>query len=171
MRNEAIGDTPHYLMYGQDPFLPYNTFMKPEAPVYNVEDYITFITNSQRKAFRATESFLQRAQEKYVAEYNKRVKAKTQEVKLGDRCYVKRMQPKKHKLETPFLGPFRVIDLKNDAVTVKDIVSGKQYVVHRSIVKIVREKDAEASINPNVRAVFPVHCVKSDEEIREQLEE
>ncbi len=54
---ETIGDTPHFVVYGQDHRLPYSVLLKKEDPVYNFDDYVRLrSTNFQRIYKRVREN-------------------------------------------------------------------------------------------------------------------
>ncbi len=38
--HKTIGDTPYYVVYGQDFRLPYSFLLKEEDPIYNFDDYV-----------------------------------------------------------------------------------------------------------------------------------
>ncbi len=46
--HKTIGDTPHFIVFGQDKKLPYSVLLKEKDPVYNFDDHVRLRTiNSQ----------------------------------------------------------------------------------------------------------------------------
>ena len=128
-------------------------------PVYNVDSYRTYICNATKRCFESVSMFLKQAQDRHASEYNLRFKTGKIAIELGDRVYLKRLQPREHKLQSKFLGPYRVQEIKNDKITVKEIVSGKIVNVHRSFVKVMPEGLVTSEANKNVDELYPVHDV------------
>ena len=50
-------------------------------------------------------------------------------------------------------------EIKNDKITVREIVSGKIVNVHRSFVKVIPEALVTSEANKNVDKLYPVHDV------------
>ena len=57
-------------------------------------------------------------------EYDTRHQVGESNIKAGDRIYLRRLQPRKHKLEPSFIGPYRVIERKGDKI---ETYRGKEY--------------------------------------------
>ncbi len=43
--NSATGESPHYIIFGEDKLLPYDLLSAEPQPVYNYDDYIATIIN------------------------------------------------------------------------------------------------------------------------------
>ena len=140
--NRAVGDTPYFLVYAQDPRVPYDTFFNPNPPpCYDIESYRTYVCNQNRKIFRYVRHMLEKAGKEYQEDYDRRFKVTEPSINIGDRVYIRRITPKKHKLESKYYGPFRVLELKRDAVSVRNLYNSKISMVHLSQVKLCKERD------------------------------
>ena len=62
--------------------------------------------------------------------------------------YCKRLQPKSQKLQSRYIGSFRVIKLLPDAVEVKSLYNNKIYVVHLSHVVPLFQIEDDVSVFP-----------------------
>ena len=153
--NKSIKDTPYYLVFGQDPVLPYSVVLGGErAPMYNVDDFRVYLTNLTKRVFETTERVLKRANLQYKREYDARHRVSESPITVGDRVYLKRLQPRKHKLEPSFIGPYRVVDKVVDKVRLRHIGSGKECEYHASHL-MKREERISIEENENVENPFP----------------
>ena len=64
---------------------------------------------------------LQKASCQYKQEYDIRFQVKSPNIKLDSLVYCKKLQPRAHKLELKYLGPFRVINVLKDGVEIKSL--------------------------------------------------
>ena len=164
--NKSVGDTPFFLMYAQDPRYPFELFTDFKClPVYNIDSYKTYICNATKRCFESVSLFLKQSQERHRVDYNLRFKTGQIDIALGDRVYIKRLAPKEHKLQSRFLGPYRVIDVHYDSIKLREIVSGKEVTTHRSYVKVIPEPLVTADNNKNVDQLYPVHDVTQDNDL------
>ena len=155
--NRAIGETPHYLVFTKDPQLPYDTFFDPKPPpCYNIEAYRTYVCKQNRKIFRFVRHMLEKSRRESQEAYNKKFNVTETEICEGDRVYIKRLAPKKHKLESKFTGPFRVITMKRDAVEVRNLYNSKISTVHLSHVKLCKEREIMSANEAPINEIFPV---------------
>ena len=106
-----------------------------------------------------------------MLEYDSRLKTKKVDINVGNKVYIKRCRPKLHKLETPFVGPFRVEEVHNDRIKAKYISTGKSYTVHKSIVLVTVEQCLSPSDNANVEAVFPCEYIVDEDTLIDMLTE
>lgn len=151
--NKSIRDSPYYLVYGQDPVLPYSVVLGGErAPVYNVDDFRTYLTNLTKRVFDTTERVLKRASTQYKTDYDIRHKVGDPKIDRGDRVYLKRLQPRQHKLEPAFIGPYRVLDVKENKVRLRNIKTGKECEYHASH---VMKKEYQVAPEENDKAENP----------------
>ena len=70
---------------------------------------------------------------------------------------MKRLAPRQHELQTRFIGPFRVVDVGNSDVTLKNLASKKIVKVHKDFVAIVPEAMLTPKDNKNVDEPFPMY--------------
>ncbi len=48
----SIGDTPHFIIFGQDKKLPYSILLQKEDPLYNFEDYVRVRTRDFQRIYK-----------------------------------------------------------------------------------------------------------------------
>ena len=107
-------------------------------------------------------------------DYNIRFVTGESAIKPGDRVFVKRLAPRKHKLQSKFLGPFRIMEKKGQAVKVKNLSNGKVSEVHLSHVLLAKESEiVNISNGKVVPPIFPTdsYDLSLDVEGEEQQEE
>ena len=134
--NRSIKECPFFLVFGQDPLLPFNIILdNSPTPLYNTEDYKKFMLNNMRRIFKLTEDTLVRSNEKYKKQYDVRHRTGVVKLEIGDRVYLQRLQPRKHKLQANFSGPYRILELKKDAAILKNLANGRTAEYHLSFLK------------------------------------
>ena len=94
---------------------------------------------------------LERSQNEYEKTYNIRFSTRGSSVAIGDRVYVKRNGPRQHKLESKYVGPFRVLSKNMDSVTIRNLFNHKEQTVHLSKVFMVREEEVKEETNGEVQ--------------------
>ncbi|XP_068215896.1 uncharacterized protein [Palaemon carinicauda] len=99
--NASFRDTPFFLVYEQGPVLPYTVLINSQQ-----------LLNLLWRVMDCTKRFLNRANEK-KAQSNRTIK-----VFVGDRVYLKRLQPRNQKLEPVYLGPYQVKMVKSNTVVI-----------------------------------------------------
>ncbi len=50
--HKSIGDTPHFIVFGQDKRLPFNFLLKEEDPIYNFDDYVRVRRTDFQKIYK-----------------------------------------------------------------------------------------------------------------------
>ena len=147
--NRSIKDTPYCLMFARDPRMPYGELINPPRPIYNVDNYKDFLCNITRKVYESVKFQLERASRQYQRDYDIRFKTSESKIKLDSLVYCKKLQPRAHKLEPKYLGPFRVINLLKDGVEIKSLFDNKTYIVHLSyIVPLFQVEQDEVQVYP-----------------------
>ena len=154
--NRAIGDNPHFLVYGQDIRYPFDTFVnRGKKPFYNIEAYRDYLMETNHHVFKLVKHMLKRSAEVNQKEYDIRFSTRESPIKEGDRVYVKRMQMNT-KLDSRFIGPFRVLEASSDKVTLKNLYNHKVIKVHLSNVLLVRENDSVSTNQHGIKySPFP----------------
>ena len=103
--NRAIGDSPYFFVFAKDPQMPFDTFFNTNPLLfYDVESYRAYITHQNRRIFDFVKHMLEQSSLDNVYTYDDRFNVCKTNFNLGDRIYIKRLQPKVHKLQSPFLG-------------------------------------------------------------------
>ena len=147
--NRSIKDTPHFLMFARDPRMPYGEIISAPTPFYNVDNYKDFLCNTTKKVYESINYQLKRASLQYKREYDIRFQTSEPNIKLDSLVYCKKLQPRAHKLEPKYLGPFRVINVLKDGVEIKSLFNNKTYIVHCSyIVPLFQVEDDELQVYP-----------------------
>ena len=121
--------------------------------------------NLNKRTWEVATRFLERAQEEHKGEYDKRCKVAPNKVEVGMRAYVKRLAARKHKLQTRFLGPFRVLKVCDSGIQLRCIKNNRVIFVHKDYVTVVPESLLTPDDNSNVRAPFPAVEDVSDVEL------
>ena len=154
--NRSVGDTPYFLMYGQDYRPPYETFAQDKPPPWtNFDDFCQYYRQLNHRTYKHVQTMLDRASKANVREFNVRFKTKTQDIPVGSRVYIRRLQPSSGKLNTKFVGPYRVLRDQSNKVLVRSLVTDKEYTVHKSYVYLVPEVPPDANLN--VEKAYPIH--------------
>ena len=152
----AIGDTPSFSVFAQDPKMPFDTFFNPNpAPFYDVESYHAYISHQNRCILEFLEQMLEMSSQDNVSAYNKRFDECKPDFNLDDRVYIKKSTSKENQLQSKFWGPYRIIGKSNDSVTVRNLYNSKISTVHLSCIKLCREhqifhNDSQNVINSNI---------------------
>ena len=119
--HESTGESPFFFLYGRDARLPCEDVFSARRSPYQVDldDYITELTLGLAEAWRTAQDHLQKAQKAQKRKYDRR--AKERQVRVGDRVMV--LMPaeqtgKNRKLSRPYFGPYRVIEVHPNGVSV-----------------------------------------------------
>ena len=98
--------------------------------------------------------------------YNIRFSTRESPLKKGDRVYVKRQNPQS-KLDSKFIGPFRIQEVFDDKIRLKNLYNDKSSVVHMSHVLIIPESDVASitnnSVIPSVYPDMPCSLTETEE--------
>ena len=141
--NRSIKETPYFLMFARDPHLPYSSLTTIQKPIYCASNYKDFLCNITRKVFESVKYQLERISQRYQHAYDIKYKTKEFHINVDDLVYCKRLQPRAHKLEPKYLGPFRVTKVLKDGVEIKSMYNYKTYVVHNSYILTLSQVDDE----------------------------
>ena len=97
---------------------------------------------TNHRVFKLVDRMLKQSADANQKAYNIRFSTRDSNIKVGDRVYVKRMQ-KTSKLESSFVGPFRVMERNADSIVIKNLFNHQTNKVHLSHVILVRQDDVE----------------------------
>ena len=133
--HESTGESPFFLLYGRDARLPCEDVFSARRTPYQVDldDYKTELTVGLAEAWRTAQDHLKKAQKGQKRAYDRQ--AKERKVQVGDRVMV--LMPaeqtgKNRKLQRLYFGPYRVIEIHPNGVTV---------------VPVDRQKDPQIRVN------------------------
>ena len=154
--HDAIGDTPHFLLFLQDKIIPPELFI---SHVTNSEphEYIDQFIQRQKLVYKVVQTNLTNEQARYTKKRNK--KAQIYPIKEGGRVYLKTRVPPKicKKLYPRFEGPYRVLrDLGYQRFLVKNLINGKEKTVHADNTKIIPESCTYPALNKQAKLPFPL---------------
>ena len=125
-RNTPHGSTsekPSFLLFGRDFRTPTEVYFMPASPVYvgAVEDYREELMVSLSSARELTVENIQKAQEKYKRNYDRRVSTPSSPMKCGDWVLVhfphEESGPNR-KLSRPWHGPYRIISVNDPDLSI-----------------------------------------------------
>ena len=156
--NRNVGDSPYYLVFQQDPRMPYDLIRKNETvPIYNTDSFRTYYGNISQRAFHTVQRFLDQCAEKHKTEYDTRHHTKSRTLTIGMRVYC-RKRVRESKLDCKFRGPFRVKEVSKDVITLNSIIDpNNTFRVHASEIHLVDERDLTVEENGNIKKAYPVH--------------
>ena len=133
--HRVLRDSPYFLLRKEDPFVPYDDFIKDTKVYYNLDDYKQRTLTIASRAFKTVEKCL-RAEEAITAKYDK---GKKKEIKIGDRVFVKNHR-RKGKFSAWYVGPYRVLEQRGKVVfKLKHIASGKEKIFHADHLRKITE--------------------------------
>ncbi len=123
-----IGDTPHYIIFGQDLKLPYSFLLKKEEPIYNFDDYVHLRGTEFQKICKRVSNNI--ADSKSAMNEYQWSTASQKLIVIGDLVYLKVHEPK-NKLAPRFEGPYRVIDCdKGNKVKLRHLTTLETKLAH-----------------------------------------
>lgn len=111
-RQESTGESPFFLLYGRDPWLP--TELQIDAPVtrmeYNLDTYKGEVATRLQEAWHLTQDQVKKAQKRQKSTFDRQARQPTYSV--GERVFVympAAKASKAYKFARPFYGPYRVV--------------------------------------------------------------
>ena len=152
----AIADTPYFILFKQDPRLPFTTLLKDLKPWYNEADDEFNPMVRTNMIYKSVKENIKRYTDKFSHKTN--ASKKITPVKPGDRVYLKNipMPNISSKLQPVYKGPFRVVErLSPVRIRVSSLSSGKYYTVHLDNIRLVKEKDMRGKDNDNIGEPYP----------------
>ena len=165
--NRSIGESPWFIVFGQDPQLPYATMRKVNVDeLISLDDFKrTFVTESLKISELVTK-MLRKSNDLYKNEFDTRNRTKDLGFCVGDRVYVKKGQIRKSKLEAFYVGPFRITGLSHNVAELVSLQTGKEYKYHLSLLAKAEDPD-RVRYDLSVNDPYPRGL--SEEEEREML--
>ncbi len=108
--NASIGDTPHFVVFGQDKRLPYPLLLAKEESIYNYDDYIRDQMSDFQKTYKRVTDNIPMSREKWNAQQHRLAGNKV--IAIGDLVYHS-IQEVATKLHPRFEGPYLVIGIEH----------------------------------------------------------
>ena len=120
--HESTGESPFFLLHGRDARIPCDALLLTKRTPYQVDidDYKSELVFGLAEAWRTAGEHIQRSQRKQKRKFDRHVKDRT--VRVGDRVMVlmpREQTGKQRKLNRPYYGPYRVLDVHPNGVTVR----------------------------------------------------
>ncbi len=138
--HKSIGDTPHYVVFGQDQRLPYSTLLKEEEPIYNFDGYVRVRGTYFQKIYKRVSNNI--ADSKSAMNEHEWNTASQKVIVIGDLVYLKIHEPK-NKLAPRFEGPYRVTDYdKGNKVKLRHMTTLETKLAHLDHLKRVTRPDS-----------------------------
>ncbi len=157
----TIGETPHYVVFGQDKRLPYHILLRKEEPVYNYDDYIQLRSTDFQRIYKRVQSNISEA--KNVMNEQQWQSAREKLIAIGDIVYTKVHEPK-NKLAPRFEGPYHVVAYdKGNKVKIRHLTTMETKIAHLDHLKRharSQGQDTEAEPTP---CVLPQGADSSEE--------
>ena len=135
--HSSLGDTPHFILYGQDKRLPYDLFENKPEPNYG-DNYAKFLVNRNKVIFQKAREYLTKSRDKIIS-YQHRI-ANNKTIGIGSLVFKKiHHDTIRPKLDRKFDGPYRVIEVKNNKALLKCISSNVQTWIHFDQLKLAHK--------------------------------
>ena len=127
------------LLYGRDARLPYEDVFSVKQMPYQVDldDYKTELTVGLPDAWRTAQDHLKSSQKSQKRKYDRH--AKERNVRVGDRVMV--LMPaeqtgKNRKLHRPYFGPYRILEVHPNGVTVVPVDRPKDHQIRVNLDRV-----------------------------------
>ncbi len=138
--HKSIGDTPHYIVFGQDHRLPYTFLLKEEEPIYNFDDYVRVRGTDFQKIYKRVSHNM--AGSKSTMNESQWSTASQKIIVIGDLVYIKNQEPR-NKLAPRFEGSYRVADYnKGNKVKLRHLTTLETKLAHFDHLKRVTRPDS-----------------------------
>ena len=155
--HESTGESPYYLLYGRDAYLPLDAALsKPRNPYQiDLDDYRIELVAGLSEAWQLAQSEIKKAQKHQKKQHDK--KAKDETFNVGDRVMIfmpHETTGKRRKLALPYHGPYRVMDVHLNGLTVKPVDRPGDNPIRVNVDRVTRcysELPNVSWLGPNVR--------------------
>ncbi len=107
--NSATGETPHYILFGEDKSLPYSLLKSEPRQVYNYDDFILTRINKFKEIYQRVRDHMKQYSQDLTKQQHKR--ARDVKIQEGDIVMAKLHTPlgNSNKLSPKFKGPYEVM--------------------------------------------------------------
>ena len=118
--HESTGESPFFLLYGHDARIPCESTLSMTCSLsVDIDDYKSELVHGLSEAWKLGRSEMQKSQKKQKYQYDCR--SKQRNFQAGDRVMVYvpyERTGKNQKLSRPYFGPYRVLEVHPNGVTV-----------------------------------------------------
>ena len=155
--HESTGESPYYLLCGRDAYLPLDAALsKPHNPYQiDLDDYRIELVAGLSEAWQLAQSEIKKAQKHQKKQHDK--KAKDETFNVGDRVMIfmpHETTGKRRKLALPYHGPYRVMDVHLNGLTVKPVDRPGDNLIRVNVDRVTRcysELPNVSWLGPNAR--------------------
>ncbi len=151
----SIGDTSHFVVFGQDKRLPYSFLLAKEEPIYNYDDYVRVRVSDFQKTYKRVTDNIAMSREKRNTQQHRL--AGNKGITMGDVVYHS-IQEVATKLRSRFEGPYRVIGIEHgNEIKIRHLTDHNTKIVHVDHLKRVSRSmdDGEELPSPEPSQTAP----------------
>lgn len=131
-KHETTNFAPHFLLYGKQSNIPNGLEGEPQ-PIYNYENYALIMRNKFQNIHKMARENTLNVKEQRKENYDR--KTNPMEFRAGDFVLVLNKEKIKNKLQSPYEGPYKVIEVTSDENCLIEI-NGKSSTVHKNRLKL-----------------------------------
>ena len=149
--NTSIKERPYFLFFGRDP-IPLFGILRDNISICDSSEMYQITRYAYELAAKEIDKQQQNRKEKFSG-------GRVNTYDIGDIVYLQRatVGDKAYKLRYPYDGPYRVVEISGNTVTLKSLANNK--IKHASMrdIKIFKGSSLTKSDNPNVDRAFPIY--------------
>lgn len=146
----STGFAPFHLLYGREVSLP--DAITQKKPIYNYDNFVDVLTRELHDAWALAREKLHTVKVKNKEYYDR--KMHDPKLEVGDLVYVTN-EVKKHKWDSPKLGPYEITEIPSDQYVVINI-DGKPKKVHKN--KTSKSRSCFEEIPPTEQKIINTIC-------------
>ena len=169
--NQAVSESPYYIMFLRDPMLPYSDLLAPttanasDGSTTEVRDYVSEFVKRAKVVFNICKNF----SESQMIKRNNRINAdrKFRDIKVGDRIYLK-VNIRRNKFIQRFDGPYRVAAVRGKIIYCYSLNNKKFKCVQSE--KCRYAGDLFQDDDPTVNLAFPENPPIDEKDLLEDSE-
>jgi len=152
--HSTLGDTPHFVVYGEDRRLPYELLDQSPRPTYT-DDYASRIIRKKQEIYCIAKRHLQFERDRIIRQQHKLSRRK--DIATGALVFhsaSKRSAPMP-KLSPRFDGPYRVLQVRHNKALCRSLLTSSQSWFHFDTLKLASKhyEDEFFRINPRDRDI------------------
>lgn len=127
---------PYELVYGHAITVP-NSFTRDPEPQYNYQDYGFELKRLMQEAHQQAKTNLEKSKLKSKEHYDKKIIPL--KIRIGDNVLVQE-KASKGKLSPKWLGPYPVIEIRDESPNITILKKNKPVTLHRNLLKLFRDQ-------------------------------
>ena len=136
--HSSLGDTPDFLMNGQDKRMPYDLIEENLKPLYS-DNYAEQLARELQSAWKCTQVRLAKSQDKMISQQHRGSRVKN--IKVGSIVFheIVKQGTIRNKLAPKFEGPLRVLEVKRQKCRCRCLKTMKEIWYHFDTLKLASE--------------------------------